>query len=72
MAILTDVYDWSFVRLPKRFTLPFLFVMFLYLGFVFPYMIYLRLKMDSRELSSHRLFRVTCLTSGPCSIEVNR
>jgi hypothetical protein len=31
----------------------------------------LRLKMDSRELISHRLFRVTGLTSGTCSIEVN-
>jgi hypothetical protein len=30
-----------------------------------------RLKMDSRELISHRLFRVTYLASGTCSIEVN-
>ena len=29
------------------------------------------LKMDSRELISHRRFRVTCLASGTCSSEVN-
>jgi hypothetical protein len=29
------------------------------------------LKMDSRELSSHRLCRVTCLLSGPGAIEVH-
>jgi hypothetical protein len=29
-----------------------------------------RLKMDSRELISHRLFRVTYLASGTCSLEV--
>ena len=28
------------------------------------------LKMDSRELISHRLFRVTYLASGTCSLEV--
>jgi hypothetical protein len=39
MAIIAEVYDWSFVRLPKRFTLPFLLVMFVFLGFGFPYMI---------------------------------
>src|SRR6266851_1572641 len=30
-----------------------------------------RLKMDSRELIRHRLFRVTCLAPGTCSTEVN-
>jgi len=30
------------------------------------------LKMDTRELISHRRFRVTCLASGTCSLEVNR